>query len=210
LPEAKAGLSNFYHLTPYEQRCLTFAVAWQRRLKVNRLWSNENRETSAFDQAHRQKFLYLIADASGVAPSLANPEELTADLCRANGRRKKAGVLTLEDTLELGLALFPAVNNEVLITFAPPTRYQRPVRQVTCAVLMKTFDEKVLGYATVLPKWHPLLAGTISQGLEIHEIECFFPEAYQRWCDYQSRLRSQAFADDDPPEEPLVTTLNLA
>jgi hypothetical protein len=205
----KANPHNRHLIPPYEQRSLTFPSEWSKRLKANRQLGDGNCVTSVWDMAYLQVLRGYIAEAGGPAPILANPEEFIADLCRANGRRTKAGVLTLEETLQFGLALFPAVTSEVLILMAPPIRSHRPVGQVTCAVLMKLPDEKVLGYATALPKWHPLLGGNISQGLQYYEMECFFPEADQRWDEYHSQLRAQAFAPEAKPTQSLETNLQL-
>jgi hypothetical protein len=111
--------------------------------------------------------------------------------------------------IEFGLGSLPGLNSERIILFAAPLRNNRPVEMVTCVVLEKLPEEgKALGYATVLPKWHPLLSGMVLQAIDDEELATFFPAAESRVQEYYHNLRKKTF-DPNPVDQTLSTSLNL-
>lgn len=123
---------------------------------------------------------------------MVNADELAADLAIANGNRKKRGVLHLDEALELALGGAATNDFDVFVLLASPIRHGRLVPSVTCVVIIKLKEGKVLGYASAVPKWFPLLAGHAYEAFGTHELASFFPAAERRLNEYYSAAGKSA------------------
>lgn len=195
--------------TPYQQSLLTFPANWRSRRKKARIATGLNPHPSPLHTIQLQFLKKDLACSQPRIPLLVNLNELEADLAIANGNRKTRGVLHLDEALELGLGGAATNDFDVFVLLASPIRHGRLVPSVTCVVIIKLVKEgKVLGYASAVPKWFPLLAGHAYEAFGTHELASFFPAAERRLNDYYSAERAKALAVEKRLV-PFETTLQL-